>query len=130
MKTFGRILLLIVSIVMVATAIPLIIYHWNALNATGWNDIANYPDKLSHLFSIIGKALYILCALVAFIAFIRGKASFRLILYAVILLIPAIIFFINANQAGQLSDWKVVADGIIGFIIPILYALGTIFVIL
>ena len=128
MKKLGRILLLIVSIVMVASAAPLIIMHWQALNAAGWNDITNYPDKFAHLSSIIGQILNIFFALAAFVAFIRGKASVRLIIYAAIILVPADIFFINAYKTGLLSDWRYVVEAVIGYAVPITYALGTIFV--
>ena len=130
MKTLGRIILLIVSIVMTVTAVNSLIYHFNALNATGWDDVNSYPDKLSHLFAIILQFLSIFCALTAFIAFIRGKASFRLIIYAVVLMIPVVLFFINANKAGQLSDWRFIIEAVIGYSMPILYALGAILVML
>ena len=126
MKKFARILLLIVAIIMVSIAVPLIIYHWNELNALGWKDINKYPDKTAHLFAMIGYGMNALFAIAVLPAAIRGKCSFRLIIYAVMLTIPADMFFFNAKAAGLLSDWKFVVEAVIEYSLPLSYLLGTV----
>ena len=128
MKKVGRIMLLVVGILLIVSSVPSIISNWKALNAAGWTDISSYPEKVTYLSLIISQGVSFIFGLTAIFAFIKGKASFWLSVFSLIMIAGVIFFFINANNAGLLSDWKYVLQAILGFSLPIAYFLGSIFI--
>lgn len=128
MKTVGRILLFVVGAILIVNAIPMIVNNWNLLNQSGWGDFSSYPDKMLNLSAIISQSINALFGFVAIIAAIRGKSSFWLFIFSIIMIGGVIWYFISAKNAGALGDFQNIIETVIGFALPIGYFLGSVFV--
>lgn len=129
MKVIGRILLFLVGAILIVNAVPMIIENWNLLNQNGWGDFSSYPDKMVYLSAIVGQSINVLFGLVALIAALRGKSSFWLFIFSLIMIGGVIWYFISTKNAGTLGDFKNIVEIIIGFALPIGYFLGSLFII-
>lgn len=128
MKTIGRIILLVVAIILIANAVQMIINNCNLLSQSGWGDFSSYPEKMLNLSAIVSQSVNALFGLVAIIAAIRGKSSFWLFIFSLVMIGGVIWYFISANNAGTLGDFKHILETIIGFALPISYFVGSIFI--
>lgn len=130
LKGLGRILLLIVSGLMIGFSIPVIINNVNYLNTAGWQEALTTELGIAALAGIIAAVINIIVALPALLAAIKGRIGFWGFIFAVLLGAGVVVQFITANNAGLLSDPNNIWSIILGCIYPILYALGTLFLII
>lgn len=128
MRTLGRIILLVVGVALIALAVPNIYSAVQALNETGWNDFASYPDKMQHLGVIIVQGFNAIIGFTAVFACFSGRASFWLTVFSIIMIGGVIWNFYNAYKAGTLGDVNVILQLASGFALPILYFIGSLFI--
>lgn len=128
MRTFGRILCLVVAVALVALGVPNFIDALNGLNASGWNDIAAYPEKLAYLSAFITAIGYFLLALSALLTASTGHAGFFKILVALIALGVVTWNIYNQVKTGAVQGFLPIMNSIFSFALPIGYAVGVIFV--
>ena len=125
MKTIGRIILVIVGAIMLVVSVPVIIVTANQLSESGvWWDPTTLPQKWTLLVRIVGQGLNALAGLTALWGAIRGKKSFRLALFAIILLIPPIMSLIGDSNSGYDIDWTLWLLYGGSFALPIGYFIG------
>lgn len=128
MKTIGRTILFIVGAIMIGLAIKPLIDSINYLNSVHWNLQSGDLIIISCFALFIFEALSALCGFVAFVAAIRGRGSFLLFLFSIILIGGVIWYFVSAHFAGILGDWKNILYTVFGFALPIGYFVGNVFV--
>lgn len=128
MKTIGRIMLLVVGIILIAMGIPSIIKNVNLLNAAGWDQFWADPVKMNYFLIFITSSANVLFGLDAVIVCLRGRGSFWLFIYTLIMIGGVIWYFVRAFKAGTLGDWKEILRTIFGFALPICYFLGSLFI--
>lgn len=128
MKIAGRIILAIVGAFLIIFAIPLIRDNWIILNKTGWIDFSSYPEKMLCLSVIVSQSINILFAFVAIVASIRGKCSFWLFVFSLIMICGVIWNLSSMIKAGELSDFNNVFKAIVRFSLPITYFIGSLFI--
>lgn len=128
MKTFGRILLLISGLILIGTSIPLIIYTFKQINELGWSDFTTIPTKAELLAKLILQGIYIPFGIAAIISGIRGKLSFKLVVYALVIIACIVFYIVIAIKAGKLWIPENIWQTIAGTVTTIGYILGTIFV--
>ena len=116
------------GIILLASAIPTIISTVKQINELGWTDFSTIPQKGELLVKLILQGVYIPFAITALFGAIRGKLSFKLFIYALILIAGIVFYIITANKAGSLGSFENIWQLIVGFSTPILYILGTFFV--
>ena len=126
MRTIGRLIMLGVGIALIAIAIPSIIDAVNQLNASGWDDITKYQEKLAHLVVIITNGFSALSGAYAIWVSITGKAGFLPTLVAAIILGINIWSLVTNIQAGKITDFLTILSTIGGFVLPLLYFVGSI----
>lgn len=129
MKTFGRILLLIVGIILLVTgglSLYSSIANINALG--GWNDLLDNQAKITELIMLIDASLGLVAGVGAILGFIRGKSNFILTLFGFFILVGIIIYLISAALAGTIGTPETIVKLVLGFILPIAYLLGSFFV--
>lgn len=131
MRTFSnviaRILLIAAGILIILGAVFEIIASVKALNdpAIGWwqwGKAESVGAMLILLFAIIN----IIIGLTAFFAAIRGRRSFWLFLFAIILMITPVYNIVTRVQAGTLTGtWEQIGMLVLEFLTPIMYFVGT-----
>lgn len=127
MKLLGRILLLAAGIILLASAIPTIISTVKQINELGWTDFSTIPQKGELLVKLVLQGFYIPFAISALFGAIRGKLSFKLFIYALILIAAIVFYVVTANKAGNLGNADNVWQLIVGFSTPLMYIFGTLF---
>lgn len=128
MRTLGRIILFIVGGVMIGFAVPSLINTINYMNSIGWNLTSSDPNLWPNFSLFLYQGFSGLCGLIAVLAALRGRGSFLLFLFSLILIGGVVWYFVSAYQAGTLGDWKAIVNTCLGFALPILYFIGNIFV--
>lgn len=128
MKTLGRIILLIVGGCLIGLAVPNIIDAVKVLNAAHWNLIVADSNVWSNFATLVVQGFSALFGLVAVVAFIRGKGSFWLFIFSLVMIAGVVWYFVMAYKAGTLGDWKNILKIASGFILPIGYFVGNILV--
>lgn len=127
MKLLGRLLLLVAGIILLVSAIPTIISTIKQINELGWNDFTTIPKKAELLVKLVLQGIYIPFAISALFGAIRGKLSFKLFIYALILIAAIVFYVVTANKAGNLGNADNVWQLIVGFSTPLMYIFGTLF---
>lgn len=129
MKLLGRIFLIAAAVLLFVGAVPQLIEAIKAMNVIGWqNTFTQFGEAFPHLFSILFAVIFIGYGLRAVFGAIRGKKSFGLAISAFILMIfPTVIIVLGimGNMAGTWDFWAKVIGG---FLAPILYFLGFLFI--
>lgn len=129
MKTVGRIILLVVGVLLLVNSIPNIIQNWKALNAVGWEDITSYPDKMTCLSAIVMQGVNAFFGITALFGCITGRLGLWLTISSLIMIGTVIWFFVNAYKEGTIGDFQNIMQTLLGFILPIGYFVGSIFLI-
>ena len=130
MRNLGRIILLVVAGLMIGFTIPTIITDINFFTNYGWDTAFTTSEGLMTFISLVACGITILLALPALFAAIRGKVGIWGFIIAVGLGALVVYNFITEANAGHLNDWNVIWNLILGFIYPILYVVGTLFVLI
>lgn len=122
----GRLLLIAAGILIAVAAVLEIMSAVNTLNdpANGWWNWGNQNSIAATVLFFLG-ILNVIIALTAFGAAIRGRRSFGLIFFALILMITPIYTIVTRVQAGTLTGtWDQIGQLILEFLTPILYFTG------
>lgn len=120
--------MLVAGIILLASAIPTILSTVNQINELGWTDFSTIPEKAELLVKLILQGIYIPFGITALIGAIRGKLSFKLFVYALIIVIAIIFYIVISVKIGKISEFSNIIQIILGIGVPIMYVLGTIFV--
>ena len=124
MRTVGRIICLIVAIAAVAMGIPIFIEALNGLNASGWNDLAAYPEKVAYLSGFFTGIGYFLLALSALLATTTGHAGFIKLVIGLIVLGVAGWNIYSKISNGEVQGFWPIMQMIGNFAVPIGYGIG------
>lgn len=125
-NVIARIILFAVGVMIILAAVLEIIAAVKVLNdpAHGW---WNFADELSRnaMLLILIAALDAIIGLTAFFAAIRGRRSFWLFIFALILMITPIYTIVTQVQSGAFTGtWEQIGKLILEFLTPILYFVG------
>ena len=130
MRLIGRILLGIAAGLLLYSGITGIVGGINAINGLGgWGAVTD-PNYWPNVFGFGFSILSIILGLPALFGVIRGKCGFWMFIFAALLGAGAgYLIYIQATQ-GKLTDAAAVWSIVLSLLIPITYALGTIFILL
>ena len=127
LHTIGRIFLLVAGILFICRGVAVISQSVNNLNALGWQNAFKDWALAREAIELIGGVLNILVATVALFGFLRGKKSFKLALFAILLIIPPTLTIVSATQSGAVFDWDFAWKVISAYSLSLLYFLGFLF---
>ena len=122
----GRLLLLIAGVLMITSAVFEIIASVNTLNSpeVGWWNWAN-QTAVSAFVMLIFAGLEGIAGLTAFFAAVRGRRSFFLAVFALLLIALPIYSIVTQVQAGTLTGtWDQIWKLIVQFSTPLMYFVG------
>ena len=125
-NVIARIILLVVGALIVFAAALRIMDAVKVLNdpATGWWNFGNEIARNAMLAVLLG-GVNALIGLTALIAGIRGRRSFWLFLFSLILMITPVYTVVTQVQAGTfIADFEHIGKLILEFLTPILYFVG------
>ncbi|MBO5529385.1 MAG: hypothetical protein J6A47_08795 [Bacilli bacterium] len=123
MKIIGRIILLVVGVLILVTAVPTIINTYQALSASGWQNLFN-AEGISLLGRFLGQCVNALFGIIALWGCISGHKSLKLALCAIILLISPITTIVADVNSGVTFDFQRILYYISSFGLPFAYAFG------
>ena len=127
MKLLGRLILLAVGVAIFALNIPMLIniikgFDWSTFNPT-------VADHWKVIWAVVGRGAVLFTGLIALTCALVGKATFLLGLIAIIqIAVAGYNVYLGIQNGSITTDWKVILDTVISFIIPIGYFLGTLFI--
>lgn len=130
-NVLARLLLFAAGGLIILGAVLEIIASVNALNDPniGWWNWAN-PNGVAAMILFFLAILDAIIGLTAIFACIRGRRSFWLFLFAIFLMITPVYSVITLIQNGLWTgSWEQIGKLILEFITPIMYFLGTIFLV-
>lgn len=126
LNVFARILLFAAGALIIFGAVVEIIASVKTLNdpAVGWWQWTN-KTSLSAMVVFILAIVNAIIGLTAFIAVFRGRRSFWLFLFSLILMVTPVYTIVTQVQAGTLTGtWEQIGKLILEFITPIMYFVG------
>ena len=129
MKVFVRIILLVVAVFAFIYGIPQLISNWNSINASGWHDIMDYPEKIAFLAAFISACGTCLLGLLALLEAILGRLSTLGFVVAAICIGLFVWQIISKAQAGVLTDFQSVWNVIVAAALPLGFGVGTLLLI-
>ncbi len=122
----GRLLLLIAGVLMILAAVFEIIASINTLNSpdVGWWNWGN-QQAVSAFVLLVMAGLEGIAGLTAFFAALRGRRSFFLAVFSLLLIALPIYSIVTRVQAGTLTaNWDQIWKLIVQFATPIMYFVG------
>lgn len=125
-NVIARIILLVVGALIIYAAALEIIAAVKVLNVpeTGWWNFANETARNAMLVFLLAVVNAII-GLTALFAGIRGKRSFWLFFFSLILMITPVYTVVTQVQGGTfVADWEHISKLILEFLTPILYFVG------
>ena len=130
-NVIARIILFVVGGLIILAAVLEIIAAVKVLNdpAVGWWNFGN-QDSLNAMILILIGALDAIIGLTAFFASLRGKRSFWLFIFALVLMATPVYVVVTGVQNGTLTaSWDQIGRLILQFLTPILYFVGCLFLV-
>lgn len=125
MKTIGRILLFVASILMGVSAVMKGIDCVNTIRSNNWGDVGNWGEMIKVIGTLLLQGIAIVFVLAGIVAALKGEATLKLTLLSFILLLNVIITFMDAFNGVTEVGFHQVFDITITCLYPILYILGS-----
>ena len=126
MKLVGRIVMIAVAIICFAVNIPILMSGLKAVQEAGWS-FETFLDNTKILISLISSVFYLVVGVAAALAAITGHVGFWMFFLSVVGIALAIWYCVDGFKKGTMTEVGDILKLIPDFGIPLLYAVGTVF---
>ena len=126
MKLIGRIIMVAVAVICLSVNIPILLNGIKTVQEAGWS-LETFLDNTKILISLISSVFFLLFGVAAALAAISGSVSFWTFFLSVVGIALAIWYCVDGFQKGTMTEFGDIAKLIPDFGIPLLYAVGAIF---